>query len=33
MAKYEVELYGYGGEFVLGTLTKAQYDFWLRRLV
>ena len=29
MAKYEVELYGYGGEFVFGTLTKEQYDFWI----
>ena len=29
MAKYEIELLGYGGEFVLGTLTKEQYDYWV----
>lgn len=29
MAKYEIELYGYGGEHVLGKLTKEQYDFWV----
>ena len=29
MAKYEVELYGWGGEFVIGTLSNEQYDFWI----
>ena len=31
MAKYEIELLGYGGEFVLGNLTKEQYDYWVDR--
>ena len=27
--KYEIEIRGYGGEIVMGKLTKAQYDFWI----
>jgi len=25
----EIEIYGYGGEYVIGNLTKEQYDYWL----
>jgi hypothetical protein len=28
MATFEVEIYGYGGEVVIGKLTKKQYDYW-----
>ena len=27
--KYEIEIYGYGGEIVMGKLTKEQYEFWI----
>lgn len=29
--KYEIMLHGYGGEFVLGSITKEQYEFWKDR--
>ena len=29
--KYNIHLQGYGGEFVLGSITKAQYEFWKDR--
>lgn len=29
--KYEIHLQGYGGEFVLGSITKEQYEFWKDR--
>ena len=27
--KYTIEINGYGGEVVLGKLTKEQYDYWI----
>lgn len=27
--KYEIEIYGYGAECVMGTLTEEQYKFWI----
>ena len=27
--KYEIEITGYGGEIVMGKLTKEQYDYWI----
>tara|TARA_B100000809_G_scaffold88067_1_gene86458 strand:+ start:934 stop:1506 length:573 start_codon:yes stop_codon:yes gene_type:complete len=29
MATFEIEIFGYGGEYVIGNLTKEQYDYWL----
>lgn len=29
--KYEVQLQGYGGEIVMGRITKEQYEFWRNR--
>ncbi len=29
--KYDIFLQGYGGEFVLGSITKEQYEFWSKR--
>jgi len=29
--KYDIHLQGYGGEFVLGSITKEQYEFWKDR--
>lgn len=26
---YEIEIYGYGAEVIMGTLTDVQYDFWI----
>ena len=26
---YEIEVYGYGAEIIMGTLTDDQYDFWI----
>ena len=31
--KYEIEITGYGGEIVMGKLTKEQYDFWIDSLL
>ena len=28
MATFEIEIFGYGGEYVIGSLTKEQYDYW-----
>ena len=28
MKYYSIQIEGYGGDFICGTMTKEQYDFW-----
>jgi hypothetical protein len=31
MKTFKLEMYGYGGEMVLGTITKEAYEHWANR--